>query len=352
MLTMINVGQGDAFIINPQNECVFSHSPLLVDTGPANAKVEAKIPLSGIDVLLTHSHSDHAGGLPALIKAKKITKIYLPYYLPEVSKIFGFLKKHIKIKLKPINWAMIRKLDFQFVAEGDLLCNHAIVLNPPRQPADFISLSSGAEISISQALSILAELGIELPRDEIENYRSPIFVDENREEVGYEQLARQFVHRFFIELSQSLAGATRNNINYYVTRKLELTSNETSIVFRYDYKGEYWLFTGDADEKVFERLISKGKDISAKYLKVPHHGSRGNLSEIILQAIKPEYAIISHKNGKFGKSKDTHPHDQVINLLDSQKICCYYTNPVIKNGVEIKKQTTGTILNGMINFIQ
>ena len=62
------------------------------------------------------------------------------------------------------------------------------------------------------------------------------------------------------------------------------------------------------------------KDISATYLKMPHHGSKHNMNEKILKKIKPKAAIISHDNGHFGKSKDTHPNQEVLNLLQKNKV--------------------------------
>lgn len=52
------------------------------------------------------------------------------------------------------------------------------------------------------------------------------------------------------------------------------------------------MLTGDAGKKEIRRLIREGKDISATYLKMPHHGSQHNMNKKILSEISPEVAIM------------------------------------------------------------
>lgn len=91
------------------------------------------------------------------------------------------------------------------------------------------------------------------------------------------------------------------------------------------------LLTGDASKKVFNRLIREGKDISATYLKMPHHGSKHNMNKKILSEISPKVAIISHNNGHFGAAKDTHPNQEILELLYNEKIKILLTNDVKKD---------------------
>jgi hypothetical protein len=225
-------------------------------------------------------------------------------------------------------------------------------LNPPRDPSQFIFGNNESELEITDALNILDELGIELPRDEIVGYTTPLFPPLQGEQYNeYRYLARQFVHRFFISLCESLRHQRPEAISYEINRRVELTANQASIVFRFEDRSGTWLFTGDADEVVFDRLIAKGADISAKYLKVPHHGSRGNMTRNILQQINPEYAIVSHNNRAFGRSLDPHPHHETIDLLDRSGVRTYYTNPVIKKSVAIRGATIGVTPDGAITFL-
>lgn len=351
MLTVFNVGQGDAFLLKPERGCKYGEPPLLVDTGPSAAKISDRIPEERLAILITHSHSDHIGGLSRVLRNKKISELFIPYYLPEITQINHYLRQHSDIKLKEFNWQRLWKERITPVSEGYKLCNHISILNPPRDLNQFTFPNNDGEIEINEALNILSEFEIDLPRNEIINYSTPLFHPRQGEQNGeYRILARAFVHRFFTSLAESVIQNRSIAISYEVNRHIELTANQASIVFRFNDKNGAWLFTGDADETVFNRLITQGKNISAKYLKVPHHGSRENLTRTILQSITPTFAIVSHNNRAFGRSLDPHPHHEVIDILDQAGVHTYYTNPVIKKKVQIRPAIVGSTPDGAITF--
>lgn len=326
--------------------------PLLIDTGPSSSRVANRIAPSKIFLVITHSHSDHIGGLSQLLRTNKVQKIFIPYYLPEVVKISQILRKYSKKIITTPNWKHISSIEVELVADGSQLCDHINVLNPPKSIYKYQYFHNPGDRSIEEALSILRRRELILPVEDIINYRSPLV--ENgiiSTDTEYSAESREFTHRFFISLSFLIQSIDLQAINYFVTQQIDMTANQTSIVFKYNHQDGNWLFTGDADELVFERLIAEGKDLSSRYLKVPHHGSRENLSKKALEKINPEYAIISHNNRKFGRSLDRHPHHEVIDRLDLKGVKTFYTNPVIKQKKIIKPQTIGSVLNGLINFV-
>lgn len=357
MLTVFNVGQGDAFLLHPEDKgldfCEFSAKPLLIDTGPACARVADRIADEKISVLITHSDNDHLGGLARVLRAKVVERLYMPYYLPEMVKIREYLKKHTIRKTRSLNWKKLNRLQIELLSnKTGYLCNHAQVLNPPYAHVQMESLASANDLSLTASLDILAAYGLDIPQEEIENYQTPIDTRNIEGAQGYGERAQMFVHGFFTSLGGELArvGATRETVDYYVARHIELTANDASLVFRYQGKKASWLFTGDAGQAVFERLIGEQVNLKADFLKVPHHGSSHNFSQHILQMISPKVAIVSHGNRKFGRGFEAHPHQAVINLLDAANITSYYTNPVRKFGSVIKQGTIGFDRTGMVEF--
>ncbi|MDD8026198.1 MAG: MBL fold metallo-hydrolase [Acidobacteriota bacterium] len=358
MLTVFNVGQGDSFLYEPNCGCDFDDpdAPLLIDTGPPVAQVVRRINASGATVLVTHSHEDHLGGLPAILKGKKTRCLYMPWYLPEVITIYRYVQAHCSIAIGGLNWSVLTNVETKLVCEGDKLCGHIKVFNPPKNPWEAFykcdSHEKDNEGSIQSALGNLSKAGLDLPTEEIINYETPLHKENSRSlSSAYRLNAKTFVHKFFISLSDRISQKKQYALSYYIDAHMELAANQTSVVFKFNHPNTgKWLFTGDADELVFERLLSSGTDLTAKYLKIPHHGSRGNITRRILTAISPEVAIISHGNRRFGRSLDAHPHHEVIDMLDQKGIRCYYTNEVIKDGIAIKPGTTGSVEDGDMAF--
>lgn len=86
--------------------------------------------------------------------------------------------------------------------------------------------------------------------------------------------------------------------------------NDRSIVVKYCLE-ECVLLTGDVGQlglRLMERNFAE--ELDSDILKVPHHGSKNNLTEKFLKLISPEIAVIS-----VGKNRYGHPSPEVLNLL-------------------------------------
>lgn len=115
-----------------------------------------------------------------------------------------------------------------------------------------------------------------------------------------------------------------------LANRLKLKTHQACLVLRCTFDNTAFLFGGDADKSVWNRLIRQKRDISAKYFKIPHHGSKYNLSRRILKYVNPKIAIISHDNARFGRSKDTHPNQEVLNWIAALNIGLVSTNDIRK----------------------
>ena len=95
--------------------------------------------------------------------------------------------------------------------------------------------------------------------------------------------------------------------------------NNSSAVIKLTYKDNTFLFTGDAEKKELETITA---DISADVLKVGHHGSTTSTTEEFLNAVSPNYAVISvGEDNSYG-----HPHKETLDLLEEFNCMVYRTD--------------------------
>lgn len=107
------------------------------------------------------------------------------------------------------------------------------------------------------------------------------------------------------------------------TDELPDDTNNNSIVFRLEYGDTSFLFTGDAEQLEQQLILHNEYDLlQADVLKMPHHGSSNAASSAFLNAVEPDYAVISCKKGNsYG-----HPHEETMELLQSRGTAVYRTD--------------------------
>lgn len=99
-------------------------------------------------------------------------------------------------------------------------------------------------------------------------------------------------------------------------------TNNNSIVIRIVHGSNTFLFTGDAEWDAEHDMVNAGYDLSAKVLKVGHHGSDTSSSYIFLREVMPEYAIIScGKGNSYG-----HPSSEILSRLRDTGATIYRTD--------------------------
>jgi competence protein ComEC len=74
--------------------------------------------------------------------------------------------------------------------------------------------------------------------------------------------------------------------------------NDTSLVLRLTHGNVAFLFTGDIQADVEEKLVLSGLPLRADVLKVPHHGSSFSNSFPFLYAVRPRLAVVSAGHGQ------------------------------------------------------
>lgn len=104
-------------------------------------------------------------------------------------------------------------------------------------------------------------------------------------------------------------------------QKTNENPNNTSEATRFCYFTHCILFTGDieTDEQV---KFTSTNNIQSEVMKLSHHGSTNGTNQNLIDAVKPQIAVIEvGANNKFG-----HPHTTVLDLLVQNSIKYYRTD--------------------------
>ena len=126
--------------------------------------------------------------------------------------------------------------------------------------------------------------------------------------------------------------------DYYINNN---QLNNNSIVCKLKYNSFSMLFTGDIEEEAEKEILKQKIDISAKVLKVAHHGSKSSSIGEFLKRVSPQIALIGvGENNKFG-----HPNDVVLERLESIGCCIYRTDQNGEISLIINKKGNITLKN-------
>jgi competence protein ComEC len=103
---------------------------------------------------------------------------------------------------------------------------------------------------------------------------------------------------------------------------VKTASNNDSLVMRLSDGSETMLLTGDIEKPVERTLTGDGAQLTADFLKVPHHGSKTSSTQGLLDAVHPHFAVISvgEDNG-FGQ-----PNSDVVDRIQQKGARLYRTD--------------------------
>jgi len=244
------------------------------DTGKGKIVVDAlkRYNVQQIDYLIaTHPHPDHIGGADEVIKASKVANVIdnglgpsIPADLIPAAKPPGTPPANKKpvISKKPDKTSSITKFYDEYKAAIAQSGGHYEKAEPGKK----YDLGAGA---------LLTVLGPTEP---------------------------------FITKEQLKTGGNEPNAN--------------SVIVRVDYGDFSMLLPGDAEEQTEQRMLSKDLNLTAKILKVAHHGSRYAASEVFLKRVRPEVAVISCGEwNRYG-----HPAQAVLDRLKALNVKVFRTD--------------------------
>jgi competence protein ComEC len=99
-------------------------------------------------------------------------------------------------------------------------------------------------------------------------------------------------------------------------------ANAASIIVRVVYGDTAFMLTGDAPDSIEDYLVGAyGADLKSDVLKLGHHGSQTSTSELWLDTVQPQYAVVSASlDNRYG-----HPNQTVMQRVFARNIQTSHT---------------------------
>jgi competence protein ComEC len=134
----------------------------------------------------------------------------------------------------------------------------------------------------------------------IQNFRvGELWIGRDEETAAFESLLREARERG-IRIVHEVSGNKFDwdGITGNVLWPADLTpvneaSNDDSLVLRLEDGSIRFLLSGDIQKKVEQRLVAQHAEITADFLKVPHHGSKTSSTPDFVGAVAPKVAVVS-----------------------------------------------------------
>lgn len=166
-----------------------------------------------------------------------------------------------------------------------------------------------------------------------ERYDIGNFIDPgvDRDTKAYERLLEEVGEATYVPGRKgtiiTLSKDTRIEI-LFPDREITANINNSSVVALLHHKDTKILLMGDAGKEIERFIQDEIPDIDI--LKVGHHGSNTSTDRNFVEAVTPEYAIISAgKDNRYG-----HPHEEVLSVLEETKILGTYDRGTIVFGIK------------------
>ena len=111
-------------------------------------------------------------------------------------------------------------------------------------------------------------------------------------------------------------------LDFLLPEKMEVGDDphKNMAVSRLSYGRTCFLFTGDIERELEWEILKDG--IECEVLKVGHHGSKTSTSDAFLEAVKPDFAVISAGR----KNRYNHPSQVVLDKLQAAGIRIFRTD--------------------------
>lgn len=156
----------------------------------------------------------------------------------------------------------------------------------------------------------------------VETIYSPVFF---YDEIGFTTLRRimsEHNMNFTIPIAGNEVSLGDAKVEFLAPYMLHSKMNDNSIIVRVVYGQTSFIFMGDAEIEEEQELLASGYDLHSTVIKIGHHGSVSSSSSELIEAVNPEYAVISvGKENTYG-----HPNTEVLQRLIDREVSIWRTD--------------------------
>lgn len=309
-IDMLDVGNADAIVIQVYDD--YDHKTILIDGGNTSdgsrvvSHVEKWTP-GTIDLLInTHPDADHVDGLHRVVDELTIGHAFIhdPTAHHENARS---LMRQLRNSDSDIARAVYKSLS----SANDLISLLDSKLIPRSEPftGQSVPLPDNSKITIvgpteefyGQLLEEMeATLGPSSPERQVEDLKAALAELREDQVRSHAQTPEEVLDE-------------KND---------ESPSNNSSVLTLLTYRDNLYLFTGDAGPNALEMACQSYALRELKWLQIPHHGSRRNLTSGLVDHFSPQIAYVSAKGGE----DDKHPNSNVVQALKNVECTVYGTN--------------------------
>lgn len=308
---MLSVGNADCILVSFYSGG--SVHRVLIDGGNKGDAPAIRGFLRGLnitkidDVLSTHPHDDHSGGLIELLSDTTLT--------------FGKLWSHVP------HWH-VESMDKVRAAlkaagtseEGDTIRKSL------ETAASIFNIAKGRNIPHEEPFKGKRIGKLEVCSPTVEFYAGLVaeFTDADKIKAEDATNGRYELQTLLEEtMSKSILGGALSGSSLLADPHTA-PENESSAVIGTQHDGKILLFTADAGNCALTNVVSSYTVKGLHWVQIPHHGSRRNLTESLIETFAPTYAYVS------ATGNEKHPRRAVVNAfkkLGSRVYSTHYPNP-------------------------
>jgi beta-lactamase superfamily II metal-dependent hydrolase len=310
-IDMLSLGDADCILVSFWNGLTAYR--VLIDGGNKGDAPTVREFLRGLnvksidDVLSTHLHDDHSGGLIEL--------------LSDTSLAFGKLWCHVP------HWH-VESMDkvYDALKAAGTSDEAANIQKSLATAASIFNIAKGRGITHEEPFKgkRLGNLEVCSPTEEFYNGLVAEITDAGK--IKAEDAAQV---RYDIQttlegaMSKSILGGALSGSSL-LPDPHTTPENESSAVTGTTYDGKVFLFTADAGTCALTNVAKNYKVAGIHWMQIPHHGSRRNLNESLIETFVPTIAYVS------AGGNDKHPRHAVVNAfkkLGSHVYSTHYPTP-------------------------